>query len=143
MLKLDKVDAGYGGFQALFGVSMEVKAGEAVAVIGANGAGKTTLLRVISGLLPATGGAMSMETTDLRTIQPWDQETVLASVERTGRLLIAHEAVVKFGVGAEIAAVVQEKGIVRILLQALKTEANTFAFTVQTQNVYFDLITDV
>ena len=53
MLELDDIDAGYGGFQALFGVSMSVEAGEAVAVIGANGAGKTTLLRVISGLLRA------------------------------------------------------------------------------------------
>ena len=70
LLKLDKVDAGYGGFQALFGVSMEVKAGEAVAVIGANGAGKTTLLRVISGMLPATAGAMSMEGADLRATPP-------------------------------------------------------------------------
>ena len=56
MLELSNIDAGYGGFQALFGISMSVKAGEAVAVIGSNGAGKTTLLRVISGLLPATGG---------------------------------------------------------------------------------------
>ena len=59
------IDAGYGGFQALFGVSMEVNAGEAVAVIGANGAGKTTLLRVISGLLPPTSGTMVMEGRDL------------------------------------------------------------------------------
>jgi branched-chain amino acid transport system ATP-binding protein len=65
MLKLETIDAGYGGFQALFGVSMEVNAGEAVAVIGANGAGKTTLLRVISGLLPPTSGAMVMEGRDL------------------------------------------------------------------------------
>ena len=65
MLQLEAVDAGYGGFQALFGVSMEVKAGEAVAVIGANGAGKTTLLRVISGLLRPTGGRMTMEGQDL------------------------------------------------------------------------------
>ena len=70
MLTLDKIDAGYGGFQALFGVSMTVKAGEAVAVIGANGAGKTTLLRVISGMLPASGGSMSMEGTDLRATPP-------------------------------------------------------------------------
>jgi len=68
MLELQDVDAGYGGFQALFGISMQVNAGEAVAVIGANGAGKTTLLRVISGLLPATAGAMLMEGTDLRAI---------------------------------------------------------------------------
>ena len=65
MLQLEAIDAGYGGFQALFGVTMEVKAGEAVAVIGANGAGKTTLLRVISGLLRPTGGHMTMEGQDL------------------------------------------------------------------------------
>ena len=59
MLELSNIDAGYGGFQALFGISMSVKAGEAIAVIGSNGAGKTTLLRVISGLLPATAGAMN------------------------------------------------------------------------------------
>ena len=70
MLNLDAIDAGYGGFQALFGVTMEVKAGEAVAVIGANGAGKTTLLRVISGLLPSTAGSMVMEGANLVTTPP-------------------------------------------------------------------------
>jgi branched-chain amino acid transport system ATP-binding protein len=61
MLRLDRVSAGYGGFQALFDVSLEVKAGESVAVIGPNGAGKTTLLRVISKLIQTSGGAISME----------------------------------------------------------------------------------
>src|SRR5947199_1977924 len=70
MIDLSAIDAGFGGCQALFGVSMRVKAGEAVAVIGANGAGKTTLLRVISGLLPATAGTMTMEGVSLRTTPP-------------------------------------------------------------------------
>src|ERR1044071_5393214 len=70
LLELSNVDAGYGAFQALFGVSMTVNAGEAVAVIGANGAGKTTLLRVISGLLPATAGTMTMEGVSLRKTAP-------------------------------------------------------------------------
>jgi branched-chain amino acid transport system ATP-binding protein len=70
MLELNNVDAGYGAFQALFDVSMTVRGGEAVAVIGSNGAGKTTLLRVISGLLPAAGGEMTMEGVSLRTIAP-------------------------------------------------------------------------
>jgi branched-chain amino acid transport system ATP-binding protein len=70
LLELSNIDAGYGAFQALFGVSMTVRAGEAVAVIGANGAGKTTLLRVISGLLPATAGAMTMEGVSLRATPP-------------------------------------------------------------------------
>jgi branched-chain amino acid transport system ATP-binding protein len=70
MLELESIDAGYGGFQALFGVSMNVEAGEAVAVIGSNGAGKTTLLRVISGLLAPTAGAMTMEGVDLIATPP-------------------------------------------------------------------------
>jgi branched-chain amino acid transport system ATP-binding protein len=61
MLRLENVSAGYGSFQALFGVSLEVNGGESVAVIGPNGAGKTTLLRVISKLLPASAGTVSME----------------------------------------------------------------------------------
>lgn len=51
----------------------------------------------------------SVEVIDLRTVAPWDKETVLASVAKTGRLLIVHEAVTEHGVGAEIAAVVNKK----------------------------------
>src|SRR5690242_187340 len=61
MLSLSAVSAGYGSFQALFGVSLDVAAGEAIGVIGPNGAGKTTLMRVISGLIPLRGGAMSID----------------------------------------------------------------------------------
>jgi len=61
MLSLAAVSAGYGSFQALFGVSLEVPQGEAVGVIGPNGAGKTTLMRVISGLLPLRDGSMTLE----------------------------------------------------------------------------------
>src|SRR5258708_13328944 len=68
MLSLTDISAGYGSFQALFGVSLEVKLGEAVGVIGPNGAGKTTLMRVISGLLPAKGGAFSFEGRALTTL---------------------------------------------------------------------------
>ncbi|MEQ1612814.1 MAG: ATP-binding cassette domain-containing protein, partial [Hyphomicrobiaceae bacterium] len=87
MLKLDNINAGYGAFQALFGVSLEVNAGEAVAVIGANGAGKTTLLRVISGLIPATRGTMTMNGTDLRATPPHKIiETGIAHVPESRRL---------------------------------------------------------
>src|SRR6202165_313911 len=65
MLELKSVDAGYGTFQALFGVSLEVRAGEAVGVIGPNGAGKTTLMRVISGLIRPRAGAISMQGVDI------------------------------------------------------------------------------
>ena len=65
MLELRSVRAGYGSFQALFDVSLEVRHGEAVGVIGPNGAGKTTLMRVISGLIRPTGGSLVMEGVDL------------------------------------------------------------------------------
>ncbi|WP_340589113.1 pyruvate dehydrogenase complex E1 component subunit beta [Erythrobacter alti] len=52
---------------------------------------------------------ISAEIIDLRTISPWDKETVLKSVEKTGRLLVAHEANRNFGPGAEIAATVNEE----------------------------------
>jgi branched-chain amino acid transport system ATP-binding protein len=61
MLRLDEVSAGYGSFQALFGVSLDVAYGEAVAVVGANGAGKTTLMRVISGLIDTMSGSFTLE----------------------------------------------------------------------------------
>ena len=70
MLTLSNVNAGYGSFQALFDCTLEVNAGEAVAVIGPNGAGKTTLMRVISGLIPARGGRMDMEGRDLVATAP-------------------------------------------------------------------------
>jgi branched-chain amino acid transport system ATP-binding protein len=56
LLELRDIDAYYGDFQALFGVSLRVNAGEVVAVIGANGAGKSTLLKTIAGLLRPKAG---------------------------------------------------------------------------------------
>jgi branched-chain amino acid transport system ATP-binding protein len=61
MLQLKNVSAGYGTFQALFDVSLEVRAGESVAVIGPNGAGKTTMLRLISKLIEIRSGELLME----------------------------------------------------------------------------------
>ncbi len=69
-LKLEEVTAGYGSFTALFGVSLEVGTGEAVAVIGPNGAGKTTLLRVISKLVPIRSGRITFNGVDLARLPP-------------------------------------------------------------------------
>ncbi len=57
------------------------------------------------------GGGVFPELIDLRTLSPWDRETVLQSVKRTGRLLVVHEAPRSCGLGAEIVAHVAEKAI--------------------------------
>jgi branched-chain amino acid transport system ATP-binding protein len=70
MLRVASVSAGYGGFQALFDVSIDVNAGESVAVIGPNGAGKTTLLRLISKLIEPTRGEMTFNGSSLAPVPP-------------------------------------------------------------------------
>ena len=59
-LALRGVSAAYGPFRALFDVSIDVAAGEAVALLGANGAGKTTVARVATGLLAPTAGTVEI-----------------------------------------------------------------------------------
>jgi branched-chain amino acid transport system ATP-binding protein len=68
MLRVDNVSAGYAAFQALFDVSLEVRAGESVAVIGPNGAGKTTLLRVISKLIEPRNGDIRFQEESLKPV---------------------------------------------------------------------------
>jgi acetoin:2,6-dichlorophenolindophenol oxidoreductase subunit beta len=55
------------------------------------------------------GEAISVEVIDLRSIAPWDREAVMASVGKTGRAIVVHEAVKAFGIGAEISAEISEQ----------------------------------
>ena len=59
MLKANSLHAQYGKIKALFGIDLEVKTGEIVALIGANGAGKTTFLKTVSGLIRASKGSIT------------------------------------------------------------------------------------
>jgi branched-chain amino acid transport system ATP-binding protein len=61
LLRVEAIEAGYGDLTAISDVSLEVREGEAVALIGANGAGKTTTLRAVSGLLPVRQGRIEFE----------------------------------------------------------------------------------
>jgi 2-oxoisovalerate dehydrogenase E1 component beta subunit len=56
----------------------------------------------------------SVELIDLRTIYPWDRETVLNSVKKTGRAVVVHESMMNAGVGAEVAATIQEQAFLRL-----------------------------
>jgi branched-chain amino acid transport system ATP-binding protein len=71
LLRIDDVAVYYGGIQALKGVSMHVRPGELLAIIGANGAGKTTLLRTISGVLRARSGSIRFDNRELTRLSPY------------------------------------------------------------------------
>ena len=70
MLEIRDMVCGYGGVTALRGISLEVKAGQLVALIGANGAGKSTTLRAISGLVAPRSGSMLFEGKDIAGARP-------------------------------------------------------------------------
>lgn len=61
LLVIDNLDAFYGDFKALFGISMQVRTGQVVAIIGANGAGKSTLMRCISGMMSTSRTAIRFQ----------------------------------------------------------------------------------
>ncbi|WP_165420929.1 ABC transporter ATP-binding protein [Bradyrhizobium sp. Leo170] len=70
MLEIRDIVCGYGGVTALRGISLQVKAGQLVALIGANGAGKSTTLRAISGLVPLRSGQMFFDGKDITAARP-------------------------------------------------------------------------
>jgi len=70
MLKIRNLDAGYGALSVLRHVSLHVKPGEIVTIIGANGAGKSTLLRTVSGLMRARAGQVLFQDQDITSVPP-------------------------------------------------------------------------
>lgn len=72
MLKLENIASGYGNLEVVHDVSLEVAAGELVAIIGANGAGKTTTLRTISGFIRPNSGELTFEGESLVGESPHD-----------------------------------------------------------------------
>ena len=70
MLALDRVSVSYGRVEALHGISLEIRPGEIVALIGANGAGKSTTLRTISGVLRPTSGQVLFNGRNLAGMSP-------------------------------------------------------------------------
>ena len=84
------------------GTAKVVRAGEAVTILAYG-----TMIHAVSGVVAASG--VDAEIIDLRTLIPLDIDTITASVEKTGRCMIVHEATRTSGFGAELAAQVQER----------------------------------
>jgi ABC-type branched-chain amino acid transport systems, ATPase component len=85
MLRLESVEIFYGAIQAVRGVSLEVRAGEVVAIIGANGAGKSTLLKGIAGLESMRAGKVFIDGQDATAIPPHKRVSLGIALSPEGR----------------------------------------------------------
>ena len=70
MLEVSNIETHYGNIQALKGISIEVRKGDMVSVLGANGSGKSTLLRTIVGLIGPSRGAIRFEGKSIEGMKP-------------------------------------------------------------------------
>ena len=90
LFQVEKLTTGYGDIQVLWGVDLDVQAGEIVCLVGSNGAGKSTLLRCISGLLPPMGGRVLLRGKPLSLAKPDEiLEAGIAQVPEGRRLFSA------------------------------------------------------
>jgi branched-chain amino acid transport system ATP-binding protein len=87
LLKVSHIDVFHGSFQALWDVSLEIKPGEIVAIIGANGSGKSTLLDTISGLVHPAKGSIEFEGRDISAIEPFHIVNLGISQVPEGRMV--------------------------------------------------------
>jgi branched-chain amino acid transport system ATP-binding protein len=72
LLSVDGLCVAYDGSNALNGVSLKIRKGELICVVGANGAGKTSLIRSISGIISSASGVVKMNGNDITGIPPWE-----------------------------------------------------------------------
>ena len=85
MLKIESVKVSYGAIEAVKGVSLEVRAGEVVTIIGANGAGKSTLLKSIVGLEPVAQGRVLIDGKDCTQVPPHQRVGLGVALSPEGR----------------------------------------------------------
>ena len=95
MLKVDDINVYYGVIHALKGISVEVKEGEIVTLIGANGAGKSTILRTISGLLKTKTGHINFEGKDIAGMKAQDIVKLGISQVPEGRRVFSNMTVLE------------------------------------------------
>jgi phenylacetate-coenzyme A ligase PaaK-like adenylate-forming protein/ABC-type branched-subunit amino acid transport system ATPase component len=85
LLKIEDLRLHYGAAQALFGVGLDVAAGETVAIVGANGAGKSSLLKAIIGVVPPSGGRILLDGQDVTGKSPARMAALGVALSPEGR----------------------------------------------------------
>lgn len=93
MLELDRVEMAYGVIRAVQGVSLSVRAGEVVTIIGANGAGKSTLLKGIAGLHPLAAGRILFEGKECHAVPPHKRLELGIALSPEGRGVFSDQTV--------------------------------------------------
>ncbi len=117
LLRIDKIQVFYGTFQAIKGVSLEIKSGEIVTILGANGAGKSTLLKTISGLIRPSEGSIQYKDKQINKMLPDSIVKLGISHCPEGRMLFPEMPVYK---NLELGAYVRKKD--KQLVEKLKHE---------------------
>jgi len=93
MLKIDDLKVAYGAVEALKGVSLEVRAGEVVVLIGGNGAGKSTLIRSVAGLVRCKSGSIVFDGWPCTGLRPHDAARMGIGHSPEGRLVFGDQSV--------------------------------------------------
>lgn len=136
MLSVSNLQVSYGAIRALHGVSLQVKRGEIVTLIGCNGAGKTTTLRAISGLVRAASGSVNYEGRDITRVRPHELVRMGIAHSPEGRGVFANLTVeenLELGAYArsDHAAIAQDKekglNLFPRLRERLKQQAGTLS----------------
>ena len=140
--------------KALYASKGEIPEGEYLVPLGkaeVKRAGKDVTVVATSGMVHQalaaakflSGEGIDIEVIDVRTISPLDKEAVFASVEKTSRLVIAHEAVKAFGIGAEISAMVCEERIDRLSAPIIRVGAPFVPVPFNLEKAYLPDLDDV
>ncbi len=115
MLEIKNLSVSYGAINALHGISLQIKDGDIVTLIGANGAGKTTTLKTISGLLKARGGEILYDGRDIANLRPHQIVKLGISHVPEGRMVFANLTVTEnLAMGAYLQ---RDKAVVRAELE--------------------------
>jgi urea transport system ATP-binding protein len=93
MLDVDGINQYYGSSHTLRGVSLSIKKGECLALMGRNGVGKTTLLKCLMGVLPVAGGRVRMEERDITKLKPHERAALGIAYVPQGREIFARLSV--------------------------------------------------
>jgi pyruvate dehydrogenase E1 component beta subunit len=121
LYSLFKQEVPEGAYEVPIGKASVVQEGDRLSIVTYG-----TMVPLVREVVAKKG--ISAEIIDLRTINPLDEATFLESAEKTGRVVIVHEAQTSFGVGAEVAARIAEKAIFELQAPVVRVGSHSFPY---------------